>query len=380
MTSDPNEPPSRGRQPSDLLHSRTSPGRPLSGEVIPARAGAAYEYQPADDQSLLRNPYVLAGTAVAGAILLAVLVVILFGGSGGSAGTNDPSQPGVAIDPLTPQPGSGLAARSIATATVREGPSPEYLEIGTLRSGQDVDVIGRNQEATWFKIFFPPRSALQGWVPASALRIPEASINGIPVALSTPIPRPTILIPTSTPEPPAPATPTPAASATPTPALSPTPSVGPDLVASAAPGTCNVGARLIVNVRNNGPQEITNRTIAILVQTSDGVQRAFVNTSPMTIAVGATISIDTTYTVTERVVAVLDPLGTLGDQNVSNNRVDCVVGPVATPTRPGVSPTNPASIATAPPPFIFPPPIPTPTRTPSAGKLKPGAECIGQSA
>jgi hypothetical protein len=372
LTSDPENLPARrgpvdplargaGRpaQSRELLQPRS---RPLSGEVL---SGRALPYEPEPDQSMLRNPYLLAGTAVAGAIVLAVIVVFIFGGSGGStAGNEGPSQPGVAIDPLTPQPGSGVSARSIATATVREGPSPEYLEIGTLRSGQDVDVIGRNQEATWFRILFPPRSSLSGWVPATALRVPEASVTGIPIALSTPISRPTIVIPTSTPEPPPPATPTSVATATATVTTTATAVVGPDLVVGAAPGSCNAGARLVVNVRNNGPAPVTNKPIAVLVQTADGVQRAFVNTSPQTIGVGDAIAVDTSYTVSERVVAVVDPLGTLGDQNVSNNRVDCVVGPAATPTRPATNPTSPASIATALP-YIFPPPIVTPTTRPN---------------
>jgi hypothetical protein len=351
----------RRQDQRELLQQRSSQRRPLTGEVIRGRAAPAYEYEPEPEQAMLRNPYVLAGTAVAGAIVLAVLVVIFFGGgSSGAGGGDGSSQGGSLVNPLTPQRGSGVRSRSIATATVREGPSAEYLEIGTLRSGQDIDVIGRNAEATWFQILFPPRSSLKGWVPASALRIPEGSVDGIPVVLATPIARPTIAIPTSTPEPPplptntsVPTTPTPTAAA-----VTPTPSAAPDLSASAVGGSCNLGARLTINVRNNGPPTITNRPIAILVQTADGVQRAFVNTSPLTLAPGQSVDIDTTYVVAERVVAAVDPLGTLGDPNVGNNRVDCVVGPAPTPTRPAGTST-PASIAT-------PPPIATPTRTPVA--------------
>src|SRR5207253_4565562 len=41
------------------------------------------------DQPVLRNPYVLAGIAVAGAILLAIIVVFVFGSTRGGASSAD---------------------------------------------------------------------------------------------------------------------------------------------------------------------------------------------------------------------------------------------------------------------------------------------------
>jgi hypothetical protein len=282
---------------------------------------------------------------VGAAIVLAIVFVIAFGSSGsGSASGNTP---GLVIDPQTPGPLRGVAARSVASATVREGPGLDYLAIGELSRNIDVEVVGRNDEANWFNIYFPPNSSLRGWVPVTALRLP-GNPAAIPVVSITPIPRPTIVQPTLPPEP------TGTATATPTVTPTGTPEGGSDLVASAVPGTCAVGSRLIVNVRNQGPAAVNSRAISILVQAIDGSQRALA-TQTATIPAGGQVDIDTGYVVQERVVATVDPLQTIGDPNMSNNRVDCVVSVL--PTIPGPSPTRTPTSA-------LPPPISTATRTP----------------
>ena len=331
----------------------SQPPRPRPGLRPTPRTGFPFT-MPGEQQSALRNPYVLAGLAVGAAILLAVFVVVVFGGGGsgsGSGGSNGDGNGG-GSSLLTPGPGRGVAARSIATATVREGPDATSTELGTLRNGRDVEVIGRSADSKWFAIYYPPGSQLQGWVPASALRVP-----GDPAVLQviavTPVSRPTIAIPTATREPAATETPSP------TPTGTATPAGGPDLMPSIVAGTCQVGVRLLVNVRNVGTVPLTERAISVLVQTPEGVQRQLVSTSPVTLAPGASRDIDTNYVVQERIIVILDPLGTLGDSNTGNNRADCVVSVTPTPTgatvvpSPGVSPTA-SPVAS-----------PTPTRTPT---------------
>jgi hypothetical protein len=341
---------------SDFTPPNDSGQPPIEGEVIrpvadfgrppglPRRGmqplGESYE------QSFLRNPYVLAGFAVGGAIVLAVIVVFMFGSKSSTA--KDGGSPGVILDPLTPGAGRGLVARSVSASTVREGPGLDYDAIGELSRNQDVEVAGRNTEATWFNIYFPSGSSLRGWVPASALRLPN-NAPAIPVVSVTPIPRPTVIQPTAPPEP------TGTATGSPTPTATGTPAGGSDLVASIVAGTCSVGSRLIVNVKNLGPAAITSRAIAVLVQAADGSQRALA-AQTATIPAGGQIDIDTTYVVQERVVATIDPLGTLGDPNAGNNRVDCVVATVPTQIGGAFTPTR-----TPTPPFGV---TATPTKTP----------------
>jgi hypothetical protein len=162
----------------------------------------------------------------------------------------------------------------------------------------------------------------------------------------TPIPRPTVVQPTTPPQP------TEETTATPTPTG--TPAGGADLEARIVPGTCAVGSQLIINIQNKGPAGITSRAIQILVQNTNG-QTLATAAQLATIPAGAQVDIATSYIVQERVVATVDPLQTLGDPNTSNNRVDCVVSGV--PTQPaGASPTRTSAV---------PPPIVTSTRTPT---------------
>lgn len=317
------------------------PSAPRRRPLPPGSVAAPEDYE----QSFLRNPYVLAGFAVGAGIFMAIIVFLAFMG-GGSSASNGDEPPGI-VDPLTPGPGRGVTARSISPSTVREGPGLDFVAIGELSRNQDVEVAGRNDESSWYNIYFPAGSSLRGWVPASALRLPT---NGapIPIVSVTPIPRPSVIIPTAPPEP---------TQETATPTLTPTgtPAGGSDLAAAVVPGTCAVGGRLIVNIRNLGPAAVTNRAVSVLVQAIDGSQRALAALTA-TIPVGGQIDIDTTYVVQERVVATIDPLGTIGDPNTSNNRVDCVVS--AVPTQPG------AATSTRTPTSAVPPPINSPTRTP----------------
>jgi hypothetical protein len=273
-----------------------------------------------DEQSLLRNPYVLAGLAVAASIVFAVMVVILFGGSDSSGGNLAPAgeDPAVAVEPLTPAAGRGLTARSIAAATVREGPGPEHTEIAPLRSGQDIEVIGRNQSSTWFQIYYPAGSDLKGWVPGSALRLPDGGNDKLTVVMPTPIPRPTVALPTPTAEPPA----SPTASATV--AASPSPAASIDLAITIA--ACVPGTALVVNVANAGQAPVLNRQVRVTVASLSGVLG--VADSVVSLPPGASIGIATNQVVQPtRMVARLDLIGAPLDGNGANNSAECVPGP-----------------------------------------------------
>jgi hypothetical protein len=298
-----------------------------------------------DEQPFLRNPYVLAGIAVAGAIVLAVLVVVIFGGSGGGSSSGGGNN-GVLVAPLTPGATRGVPARSIASASVREGPGLESNPVAELLRGQDVEVIGRNADASWIAIYYPPGSQLQGWVPKTALSL-SSDATLLPVIAVTPVPRPTV--PTSTPPP----EPTQTATGTATPTGTPAPAGGPDLAASVVPASCQMGQRLIVNVRNNGPAALTSRSITVLIQTAQGNQVALQSSPVTTLQPGESIDIDTNYIVNQRVIVVVDPLQALGDPNISNNRVDCALVTQPTPLPIGTPPLF--RTATPVPPITVPP-------------------------
>ena len=268
---------------------------------------------PYDDESLLRNPYVLAGLAVAVAVFLAAVVVVVFGSSGGGGNGN-----GVIVDPLTREPGRGVAAKSIAQATVREGPGTEYAAIGTLRSGLDVEVVGRNDASSWFQVYFPVKTNLRGWVPETALRIPDESRGLILVVAVTPIPR--------TQPPPQPTLPPePTQTETPTPTATGTAQAGPDLTISVLNNNCTLGTDFIVVVRNAGAVKIEGRQATITVSKQSGIV-ATLNVV-VTLDPGAAANYDTGQSVSApRTTAKVDLLGTPPEGNTSNNTIDCVAG------------------------------------------------------
>jgi hypothetical protein len=263
-------------------------------------------YEPDGEYSMLRNPYVLAGLAVAVAIVAAVFVVIAFGSGGDRGGFNG----GGPARPATIQPGDdgGIKARSIAIAAVREGPGRDFFEIGLLRTGNEVSVVGRNAESTWYEIIYPG-SDLQGWVPASALRLPDNSDSLISVVSFTPIPKPSVIQPTAT------------AAAQPTQeALG-----APDLELATLGGQCQSGEPITLALRNVGTVPVNERQVNVIVTTASGVTSQ--STMTVTLAPGQAVPVSTGQVAqpprtTVSVVFTSSPQ----DSNPSNNLVVCTVG------------------------------------------------------
>ena len=319
MTSEPPVPPEKTpgsppdeRSPDLLARPLQTPPPPPSGtHQIEGRS---------QDPALIRNAYVLAGLAIAISIVLAILVVVTFGNSGGGGLIDVP----LVIDGQTPHPGRGVAARSIAIATVREGPGSNYVELGVLRNGQDVEVSGRNTDASWFQIFFPSQSQLRGWVPSSALGVPDTSLGSIPIAAVTPIPRPTVLQPTFAPEPTATVVESPTAISTESP--------GPDLAIGVLNNNCQTGVPLVVTVENVGEVPVINRQVRITVSTNNGPQGLSDVLIP-SLSPGEVVNIPTNQLVVPpRTTAQIDLFGSPLDINPTNDSVDCVGLVELTPT------------------------------------------------
>jgi hypothetical protein len=295
----PAEPPPLGGRP--VARPMASPAR-TPGTVEPYD-----EYDTYDDAeySMLRNPYVIAALAVAVAIMLAVVFVIAFSSNEGGIG----SVGGVNSRTPTPAPGElpGVQAKVIAIAAIREGPGLEFFELGLLRNGQDVSVVGRNDDASWYQVIFAGAD-LRGWVPDSALRLPDGADDQIEVVLFTPIPKPSVEQPTPTP----PATPTEEA-------LGP-----PDISLEVLGNVCPTSGVLNVAMRNVGDVDITGRQVVVTISTPDGVLSE--QTLSVTLGVGQIVPINTGLEVepprtTVAAVFVSEPQ----DADPSNNVVTCVV-------------------------------------------------------
>lgn len=320
---------------------RTAPAPLVSRAEVDAEVALDPPYTPGPyeaepEQSPLRNPYVLAALAVGAAIVMAIFVVVFLGGGDGNG-----SSPGVIIDPLTPGPGRGITLRSVAAATLREGPGLDYPALGELPRNQEVEVIGRSPDNRWFMIYYPPGSNLRGWVPSTALNVPSNRIDQIPLVDVTPIPRPTVIVPTSTPEP---ATPTPDTTPTGTPTTTP----GPDLAVGVLANNCQQGAQLIVTVANVGASPVTAREVRLTVATQAGVVRV-INTT-LTLEPGTTLNVNTDYILQGQTTVTLDLIGAPADINLANNAAVCALpgAAAATPTPPGGGVTPPPIVTSTP--------------------------------
>jgi uncharacterized protein YraI len=126
--------------------------------------------------------------------------------------------------------GPGLSGKLRTTASMRNGPGPGYPILGTIPRSAVVTVVGRNEDNTWFQVIYPPGFSIRGWVQATLIDI-EGDVSSLVIAgpgagpdvqvptyagpinvpiptepggtefEETPTPRPTRVLPTSTPYP-----------------------------------------------------------------------------------------------------------------------------------------------------------------------------------
>ncbi len=278
-------------------------------------------YYEDDGPNLFNNPFVLAGIVVAGAIMLAVIVVLFFGrgGDNGGVATVKPTRTPTAtvVDANGSPVVTGLAARSIAVASVREGPALSYLELGTLPRDQAVDVVGRNDDATWYQIVFPFGTQLKGWVPDSALKLPDNASTVVAVTQPTPVSRPDV--PTATPVPVVDTpTPEPTAAASPT----ATAATGPDIAVFIS-SDCSAGSEMTVVVTNKGSEALTKEPIEVVVSNNGVVQ--YQRSFQADMAVGASATLNTGVAAEPPKMAVSVLLTDLNDIDPSNNLAGCTV-------------------------------------------------------
>ncbi len=370
MTTDPRQPPPEHGLPPDEflsdepLHAEQTPPQPPAlppeappiepitpSEVLLPGFDAAVEERPRiaefgryarpavrggptpEDERPFWNPYVFAGIAVTGAILLAIVVVFFFGSSGAS--TTSSNDDGNGASSGTAVPGRGLKVKVISPATMRTGPGRDYDAISELARNQEVEVYGRNNDDSWFAVYYPPGSDLSGWVPGSAIKLPT-DLAGLPVVAITPISRPTVVIPTTPPEP------TQTASVTPTPTGTGTAVVAPDISVSVQ-GGCVTG-RSVVLLLTNAPRSvpIEGRTVRVVVTEAGAVVKTL--DASVSLAPGQQLPLDTGYAPrgVGVVVVTANFEGAPQDANPGNNTTQCTPGaPTATPPATTIIPTIP---------------------------------------
>jgi uncharacterized protein YraI len=240
----------------------------------------------------------------------------------------------------TPEP----RVRTKTALDVKLGPGESYAIVGTISRGEAVDVVGRDADANWVSIRFPPGSLGRGWVPVENLD-GLSDATAFAVVLPTPLPR-TISVPTFVPfsgDDRFPAarvsTPTPRATSSPVPTTAapvgpPTPRVGPTDV-SPVSATLLSDGRVSVVVTNRGPGELIGRTLQVTVR--DLALRGETVSVGSSLAVGATASgqTQTFRVITDTEVQVIvDPNSSLLDPDRSNNMLSITLRP-ARPAPPG---------------------------------------------
>ena len=213
---------------------------PLPQEAVEARAPVL-----AEAMALLHNRLILGGLGLLVVLLLVAIVLFALGGG------DDAADRHLVVDFSTPDgrptavPRAGLIGRVRVTTSTHNGPGTGYAILGTIPAGAVVPLVGRNADATWVQVIYPPSSQLRGWVDASfidvtadlsrltiagpglgpSVLIPTGFLPEEPTAALTPTTEVTTPAATAPTETPAPDTtpPEPTPPATGTPALPPTP-------------------------------------------------------------------------------------------------------------------------------------------------------------
>jgi hypothetical protein len=314
----------------------------------------------------LRNPFVLGGMAIVGAIVAAVVLAVLFseGEKETVIVTPAPEASTAGSAPTeTPVSVEGIRAHALSTLTVRAGPDTSYISLGIARRGAELDVVGKNGDESWLEISYPPRSQLRGWVEADGVEL-EGSLASLPVATPEALVLP--VVPTYPPG----AFVEGESDLTPTSEAPPLP----DLVLS---DVYLSDGELVVTVTNQGTASAA-APIDVAVYSGDGsvfLRRARVFGA---LAAGASADLAIQYEPAEgpqRLLIRVDPSDRVEEANEDNNEV--LVGVSGVPASPSpTAPGSPTAAATPQPglPAFTPTqtvPASTPAETPTSPVLTP---------
>ena len=261
------------------------------------------------------------------------------------APTTTPTPTATVMLTVTPTPVPVVRTRS--TLSVRIGPAQAYAVLGTLASGSEIAVQGRDAGSDWVAIEFPPGSSARGWIPAGQVDgltlVQIFSLDVLQATLIETAPRPPLSTPTSsgfegaggsatpgegtgqgspvagTPDEPSSATPR-AGTSTPT-----VVSIGPSDLAIAGVTSVSDG-RVRVVVENLGPGDVPD----VSVEVSAAGYAAETLTGPGILGAGGTVVLQTEalqLNAPALVIVVIDPEGALADLDRSNNTLRIELAP-----------------------------------------------------
>lgn len=300
-----------------------------------------------DLPAILRHPIVLGGFSVIGVLLIAAgILTMVDRGKGNDAKT---VSPGVVVTPgNTPTARPGARARTVVATSVHSGPGERNPVFGTVPAGADLDITGRNSDATWFEIRYPPGSDLKGWVNADDV---ELFVDSMALAAVTPEELPYADIPTLPPGSlKTPIAYTPEATVS---LATATPEAVADLVVDAP--ISFVGGALVATIVNQGAGAAAG-TITVAVFDADGNLLGGAAAPVSSLPPGGRIDVNTGFTGAPgitRVIVSVNTAHTVPETDYSNNSLSVTLsGPVPTFT---------------------PPPPPPPTATPTIEPTLPPA-------
>ncbi len=305
--------------------------------------------------NLLRNPFILGGLALVLAAAAGVAVVVLFGkGEEETLALAPPTEtvapPDVPTTTRTAVPLSGARGYALSVLTVRAGPSIDYISLGIVRRGAELDVVGKSDDEAWLEISYPPRSQLRGWVTADGVDLEGSMASlavGTPESLVLPV------VPTYAP----------GTFVDDQPVLTPTPQgpPAPDLVPSDA---YLANGELMVTITNQGS---TDALPPIDVAVYDGGGSSLLRLARVhdTLPAGVSVDLATQYDPAsgpQRLLIRVDPADRIDEMNEGNNEI--LFGVSGQPPTPEAASSSPTATLT--PTWRLPSSIPTPTAASSA--------------
>ncbi len=298
-----------------------------------------------DLPAILRHPIVLGGFSIIGMLLIAAgVLTIVDRGKGNGAETRSPGVVSTPADSPTARPGS--RARTVVATSVHSGPGERNPVFGTMPAGAELDITGRNADASWFEIRYPPGSDLKGWVNADDV---ELFIDSMALAAVTPEQLPYPDLPTLAPGTlKTPIAYTPEATAV---EATATPVGVADLVVDSP--ISFVGGALVATIVNQGAGAAVG-TISVAVFDPDGNLLGGADATVSSLPPGERIDVNTGFTGVPgitRVIVSVNAAHTIPETDYSNNSLSVTLsGPVPTFT---------------------PPPPPPPTATPTIEPTRP---------